>query len=192
MSELTEESKRVEHWLTGGKPRAVRTRGAVRVRGATASASGAMITRIAAVTELLEQLKADVPEVPWVVVVDGSVDAFAERVCLQVKNVRDSAKFWVVGSDQEIPQSSALVTLTPLRLNLQDIDDVRFLENLVVDLVILPEEPKTSQAERVRRWWHQTRYILAEALAASLLEELRMSELTSGSKAEICLIKGEA
>lgn len=82
--------------------------------------------------------------------------------------------------------------MTPLRFNLQDADDVRFLENLVVDLVILPEEPKTSQAERVQRWWHQTRYILAEALAASLLEELRMSELTSGSKAEICLIIGEA
>jgi hypothetical protein len=72
MAEIDEESKRVEQWLTKGRPRAIRT------RGAAASAPGVTDRRIEEITALLEQLTQDVPEVPWIVVVDGRLDACAE------------------------------------------------------------------------------------------------------------------
>lgn len=156
MAEIDEESKRVEQWLTKGRPRAIRT------RGAATSAPGVTDRRIEEITALLEQLTQDVPEVPWIVVVDGRLDAFAEKVWRQVKKVRESAKFWLVGSEQEIPQGNAVAASTPLRLNPQKAEDLRFLENLVVDLAIIVTEPKSSQRERLQRWLPRARYVLAE------------------------------
>jgi hypothetical protein len=156
MAEIDEESKRVEQWLTKGRPRAIRT------RGAAASAPGVTDRRIEEITALLEQLTQDVPEVPWIVVVDGRLDACAEKVWRQVKKARESAKFWLVGSEQEIPQGNAVAASTPLRLNPQKAEDLRFLENLVVDLAIIVTEPKSSQRERLQRWLPRARYVLAK------------------------------
>lgn len=191
MSDVKDEEKRVDDWLTGGRPRAFRTRGAVRTRGAAAPVAGPAIREIRHVTELLARLKEDVPEAPWVIVVDGNIDAFAESACLQAKKVRESSKFWLVGSQGEISEGDALAALKPLRLNPQDAGDLRFLQNLVADLVIIPKEPEASQGERVRRWLRQARYIVAEQLDESVIEELRKLELADGSKAEIFVIKGE-
>jgi len=191
MSEIHQESKRVEEWLTQGRPRALRTRGAVRVRSATVPTPSVTIKRINDIEELLEQLKADVPAVPWVVVVDGRVDAFAEQACTRVKNARESSKFWVVDAEGDTSAQGTLAALSPLHLDLQNADDARFLENLVADLVIITAEPHASQGGRLRRWLPQTRYIVVEEGVASLLDELRTSELVTGSGVEICLIKGE-
>ena len=189
MSEINEESKRVEHWLTQGRPRAVRTRGAVRTHSTVAPVPGVMVKRLREVAELLEELREIVFEVPWVVVVDGSVDAFAEQVCLQAKAARENAKFWVVGSEQEMLERGALTALAPLYLSLQNSEDARFLGNLVADLVIIPAAPRASQGERVRRWLSQARYVLAEEPADSLIEELQMPQSAVGRTAEIWLIK---
>ncbi len=190
MSEMNEESKRVEQWLTGGKPRTiVRTRGAVRTRGGATPAPGVTINRIGEVADLLAQLKEDIPQAPWVVVADGSLNTFVEAVCRQVKTARESTKLWLVGSEQEIPEQSALVASTQLRLNPQNTDDLRFIENLVADLAILSKEPQMSQRERLYRWLPRTRYILAEELEASLIAELRTPELASRSQAEVFLMK---
>jgi len=190
MSEINEEIKRVEDWLTQGRPRVFRTRGGVRTRGAAALAPGVTVKRIESVDELLKQLKEGVPEVPWVIVVDGSVDAFAEDVCLRARQARESSKFWLVGAEGEIPEKSAIAAMTPLRLNPQSEDDLRFLKNLVADFVVVSAEPKTSQEERVRRWLPQARYILAEDLDESLIKKLRTPEIVGGSKAEIFFIGG--
>jgi hypothetical protein len=190
MSEVKQEIKRVENWMTQGRPRVIRTRGGTRTRGAVATAPGVTIGRIEEVQGLLEQLKEDVPELPWVVVVDGSVDSFAEGVCMQAQQVREGSKFWIVGPEKEIPREGVLAPLTPLHLNPQDADDLQFLTNLVADLAIVSLEPKASQMERVRRWLSQARYILAEELKESLIEELRMTE-PAGAKATILVLKGE-
>jgi hypothetical protein len=189
VSEMNEESKRVEHWLTQGRPRAVRTRGVVRTRGAIASAPSVTIKRLQQVAELQEQLREIVFAVPWVVVINGNVGAFAEQVCLQAKAAREDAKFWVVGSEQEMLERSALAALAPLCLNPQNAEDVRFRENLVADLVIIPAAPRASQGERVRRWLSQARCVLVEEPADSLIEELEMPQSAVGRTAEIWLIK---
>jgi hypothetical protein len=189
MAEKDQESKRVEDWLTRGRPLAIRTRGAVRTRGAPAPTYKVEVKGVEEVPKLLQQLNEEVPEVPWVVVVDGKVETFAEEVCLQAKQIRGSSKFWLIGSKREIPEGSALATLTRLQLNPQYSDELQFIENLIADLVIVPREPEFSQDERVRRWLSQARYILAEDLEETLIEELRMPELAGRSKAQIFIIK---
>jgi hypothetical protein len=195
MAEIDQESKRAEEWLTQGRPRTIRTRGAVRTRGTSVAAppvSGLAVQRIAAVTELLAQLQAEVPELPWVVVLNGRLDTVAEQVFLHVKDARAAAKFWLIGSEQEVPISSALAPLNPLRLHPQHADEARFINNLVADLVIVTPEPHASQEERLRRWLPQTRYVLATELGASLLEKLQSSVRASGSQARLCILTSEA
>jgi len=189
MSEIKQEIKRVENWMTQGRPRVIRTRGGTRTRGAISTVPGVTIGRIEEVRELLEQLKQDVPELPWIVVVDGSVDSFADGVCMQVQQVREGSKYWIIGPEKEIPREGALAPLSLLRLNPQDADDLQFLTNLVADLVIVSSEPRASQKERVGRWLSQARYILAEELKESLIVELRMTE-PAGGEAKIFVLKG--
>jgi hypothetical protein len=158
------EAKRIEDWLTGGRPRVIRTRGGVRTHGAAIPTPGPEVGPISALPELLERLKAEIPEVPWVVVVDGVADDFARVVCEQAKAVRDTAKFWLISSD-EVEISAEIRALV---LNPQKPDDNRFLKNLVADLVIISKEPEASQQQRLERWLNQTQYIVVEQPVASL------------------------
>jgi hypothetical protein len=154
--------------------------------------SGLVVQRIAAITELLAQLQAEVPEFPWVVVLDGRLNAVAEQMLLRVKEARASAKFWLIVSEQEAPISSALAPLNPLRLHPQHADEARFIDNLVADLVIVTPEPHASQEERLRRWLPQARCVLATGLEAPLLEKLQTSAHAGGSQAKLCLLTSEA
>jgi hypothetical protein len=149
---------------------------------------GVTIRPVGDPAELLEWLKEEVPDVPWVVVVDGIPDAFAEAVCLRAKNAREGSRFWLVGSGKEVSEPSALAALSPLRLNPQDAADRRFLENLVTDLAIVPAEPRASQGERLRRWLTHARYILAEELADSVIEDLRTPGVAAASRATVCVL----
>lgn len=158
------EAKRVEDWLTGGRPRAIRTRGRVRTPGAPAPIPSIELESISTIPDLLQRLKEDIPEVPWVVVVDGVANHFAKTVCEQAKKVRDTAKFWLIASDGD----KISTEISPLVLNPQVPKDKQFLKNLVADLVIVSKEPEASQQQRLERWLNQTKYILVEQPAASL------------------------
>ena len=188
MSAREQDSKRVEEWLTRGRPRIIRTRGAVRVRGTPVPAVGVEIGQVKEVAELLQRLEEDVPEAPWVIVIDGEVDAFAKEACLQAKEARKDSRFWVIGSKRETSAAEReLAELNALWLNPQDADDLRFLENLVADLVIVPPEPEVSIEERLQRWLSHTRYVLAERLDDSLIRKLQTSLM--GAVAEVFVIK---
>lgn len=189
MDEIHQEARRVEHWLTQDRPQTIRTRGRVRTRGGVVRPAGVTVKHIEDVSEMLEQLQAEIPDAPWVVVIDGRLDAFAEHVCQQVKAARPSAKFWLIGSVQETPLGSALADFTPLHLNPQNTDDRRFMENLVADLVVVSTAMQAALEERVRRWLPQARYIVVANLDASLLEELHGLEHTGRGKAEICVVQ---
>jgi hypothetical protein len=122
--------------------------------------------------ELLRELSEDVRGVPWVVVVDGIPDSFAEKVSQEVKEVHPSSRFWLVGWGDTLG-TAILPADSPLRINLDDTDDVRFLKNLFADLVVIPAEPEPSRRERMERWITRARYILAERLEEPLVQELR-------------------
>lgn len=165
MDERSQESKRVEDWLTRGRLVSFRTRGAVRTRDAPTPMPRVEVKGVEEVPKLLQQLNEEVPEVPWVVVVDGRIDSFTTEVCLKAKEARKTSKFWLVSSEKaEISESSPLIRLELLQLNPEDPDDQKFLKNLVADLVIISTEPKASQGERSKRWLSQARYVLTEKL----------------------------
>lgn len=185
MAKRNEEGKRAESWLTRGRPRAIRTRGAVRTRGGAVAAAKEKIRYVRRGEELLALLAKDVPHDPWVVVVEGSMEGFAADLCLQVKSLRETSKFVVVSPKEERDDKSTLAALNPLSLNPLVPDDHRFLENLVADLVIVPAAPEASQGERLGRWLYQARYILAERLTAPLLDELHLDQPVGPRRAEI-------
>ena len=183
MSEKDAERDRVEEWLTQGRPRAIiRTRGAVRTRGAPALAPALTIRQV---DELLNRLKEEVRDVPWVVVVDGNLGAFVERVCLLVKSTAPRWRLSLIGPPQETSGTGALAALSPLQLNPADDSDQRFIGNLVADLAIVPMEPSRSQGERMRRWLSQARYIATDALPSALMEELRAREVAAMARATV-------
>ena len=161
MTEEDQEIRRVEDWLTSGRPRTIRTRGSIRTRAATATMHAATVYDIRLFDDLLEQLKAEAPGVPWIVVVDGSVDDATVNICMKLSQTRSVSKFWLV--DAGATQANAQ-RLPPnaLRLNSADAGDARILQNLVADLVVAPAEPARSQSERLRRWLPRTRYVLTD------------------------------
>ena len=183
-----EEAERAEAWLTHGKPRVIRTRGVVRVRRVQVSA-GVSIRHIGEVGELLSELKQEVPEAPWVVVVDGSPDGFVETVVRNVKTARESSKLWLVDS-AEISEESVLADQHVLKLNPQDEEDMRFRRNLFADLAIIPTEPKSSRQERSLRWLSQARCLVTKELDEPLAKELETLEPDRVSGAEVFVLSG--
>lgn len=160
--QIAEENlRRIEEWLTGGRPRTVRTRGAPIPSGLiwARSAPQTWVT----IDDLFTWLTQDVPQAGWIVVVDGSWNEFVDRLCRQAKTFRESCYFWLVESAETTPVGEeVLVDLHSIRLNTDKPDDQQFCNNLVADLVIVPSHPADSQWERACRWLTQSYYIVLE------------------------------
>ncbi len=186
MDERNQDSKRVEELLTGGRSRIIRARSVIRPRGELPQTPAASVKRMTGFAAVLEQLAGDVPEAPWVVVVDGDVDENVESLCVQARAARPSSKFWVINSGSAIGGP-----LPKLRLDPADEADARFIANLVADLVIAPAAPSDSYGQRLRRWLRRARFVVTRNNEEAVAEQLS-GEGAGRSVAEVCVLAQRA
>ncbi len=178
MAISNEERKVAENWLTRGKHVAVRTRGTIRPRAA--SVADIEIIHITEVSEFLHRLKKELPDVPWIIVIDGKLDSFAGEVCYQAMENKEDCRFWLVDSGEiRSEKDPSLASMDFLRLDSLKDDDSRFIENLVADLVIIPLKPENSQRTRIERWLYRSRYILIKEAGVPVIKEIQSSGFVS-------------
>lgn len=180
--------RRVEEWLSGGRSRGVRTRGAAQGLVRTRSAAPAQMT----VDDGLQWLMAELPQAAWAIVVDGSWDAFADRFCQQARARRDDCKFWLIESAKTVPPGNeVLARLDPMRLNVDRPNDERLCRNLVADLVLLPSSPVDSQQERVKRWLSHCYYMVIEGPSDLRPEDIQEDRPIKQYRAPVFVAEGE-
>lgn len=157
---VTRHIKSMRNWLYGnsGEPRPFKRR---RVKDPKAGGPVRRIKKVEEAISILQHLIEEVPEAPWVVVVDGQGSRFAINLCRKIKKTRETSRFGIVSPPGE---ESKLTGLKHIRYEASSAHDMHFLKNLLPDLVIVPLEPKDSQEERIQRWIvNRAAYILVES-----------------------------
>ena len=110
---------------------------------------------------LAAMLERELPDDPWVVVIEGREGAFAHRVVDALRAARPDVKLWGIDED-----ASAEGELAARRLRLSSPNDAAIQKSLVADLVIASAEPREGLAARLARWQGHAARILVEDASA--------------------------
>ncbi len=141
------------------------TRLAVPTRGVDAPSRSVTLTTSEDAEPILDRLAQEVPEAPWVVVVDGHIDDFAENILESIFQRGRTKNLWLLGKRRDNPQACRRLNgYHILELRPDDPADVRFAENLAADVVVVPMPSEESAPPRIDRWQRLARYVLSEAV----------------------------
>ena len=146
--------------------RPVRSRGAV-ARTAPPRGGEQAPVRLNGPEALTAMLDRELPDDPWVVVIEGREGAFAARVVGALQAARPDIKLW--GIDENASTDGELAAR---RLRLSSPNDAAIQRSLVADLVIVSSEPKSGLAARLARWkGHAARVLVEDASAVEVTGE---------------------